>query len=207
MSTRATYEFKDKKAPTFCVYIHHDGYPDGAAAYFYNTLINPSKGNFATQFIRCNEGAELTKNHAQHGDTEYQYTIEGSGPEANIVVLKCQRCDFFTKTVQDRETDLARHRQTTEGPLWEFINENNQLIPDFKPFKLVQLQYNQQYLNEAMAENMLKLPLHHLSCWEGRHEGSANWNSCVQDARVLTQAFPELYSPDFAKYGIMEDLK
>jgi len=190
MSTRATYEFKDKKAPTFCVYIHHDGYPEGAAAYFVGTLLNPSKGNFATQFIRCNEGAELTKNHATHGDTEYQYTIEGIGPEAQISAYDVRRNNFcFT------------------GPLWKFINENNQLIPDFKPFKLVQLQYNQQYLNEAMAENMLKLPLHHLSCWEGRHEGSANWNSCVQDARVLLQAFPELYSPDFAKYGIMEDLK
>lgn len=190
MSTRATYEFKEKKAPTFCVYIHHDGYPEGAAAYFYNTLINPSKGNFATQFIRCNEGAELTKNHAQHGDTEYQYTIKGSGLEAYVSCFDIRRDDFCW--IDGMEL----------CPLWGFINKNSKLIADFKPFKLVQLQYNQQFLNETMAQNMLNSPVHHLKCWEGRHEGSANWNSCVQDARVLVQAFPELYSPDFAKYGI-----
>lgn len=186
MSTRATYEFfTDKKGPRTCVYIHHDGYPEGAAAYFYNTFLNPSKGNLATQFIRCNEGAELTKSHKAHGDTEYQYSVEGNHLGDDIHAF-----------------DVRRNKFCFTGPLWKFINENSKLIPNFKPIKLVQLQYNQAYLNEGMAENMLKLPLHHLQCWEGRHEGSANWNSCVQEIRVLVQAFPDLYSPDLAKYGI-----
>lgn len=185
MSTRATYQFVEKNGPRTCVYIHHDGYPEGAAAYFYDTLLNQSKGNLATQFIRCNEGAELTKDHQQHGDTEYTYTVEGNGPEAIINVYDKRRNNFlFT------------------GPLWKFINENSRLILDFKPIKLVQLQYSQALLNEEMAEKMLQQPLHHLQCWEGKHEGSANWNSCVQDIRVLVQAFPDLYSPDLAKYGI-----
>lgn len=41
MSTRATYEFKPSPngyGPPVAFYIHYDGYPEGAAAYFYEAL-------------------------------------------------------------------------------------------------------------------------------------------------------------------------
>lgn len=87
MSTRATYEIEGR---TF--YIHHDGYPEGAASYFYNmvtalTAVNPKsesfdifnhrmcRGGLEFAFIRGNGNAEPTENHDAHGDTEYRYTV------------------------------------------------------------------------------------------------------------------------------------
>lgn len=66
MSTRATYRFI---TPTtdITLYIHHDGYPQGAAIYF-------SKGKEVASFIHNNERAEIVSSHESHGDTEYRYT-------------------------------------------------------------------------------------------------------------------------------------
>lgn len=64
MSTRATYQFVHG-----CVYVHHDGYPSGAAEYFKNGVKN------VEAFIRGNLKAELTMDHSMHQDTDYQYDI------------------------------------------------------------------------------------------------------------------------------------
>ena len=75
MSTRATYTFIDQRTcPTtdVCVYIHHDGYPQGAATYL-RKWIEGQRTDIAS-FIRINERAEITRESA-HGDTEYHYTI------------------------------------------------------------------------------------------------------------------------------------
>jgi hypothetical protein len=67
MSTRATYQFITPSHTTTC-YVHHDGYPEGAADYLRDAFT-------AEQFLRKNEHAELTGGHDAHGDTEYRYTI------------------------------------------------------------------------------------------------------------------------------------
>jgi len=75
MSTRATYQFKNLIGEKFTVYIHHDGYPEGASMYLYNSCQGePSDCNVNT-FIRANKKAELTGSHESHGDTEYRYNI------------------------------------------------------------------------------------------------------------------------------------
>lgn len=75
MSTRATYQIDNKY-----FYIHYDGYPSGAATYFYATLTFDNKrGGLAEQFLRANDLAEFTGSHEIHGDSEYRYTLEGSG--------------------------------------------------------------------------------------------------------------------------------
>lgn len=81
MSTRATYKID---GTTF--YIHHDGYPEGAAEYFKNALEWPDRAperapnaTFADDFIRANLCAELTPGHDAHGDTEYRYTVTTAG--------------------------------------------------------------------------------------------------------------------------------
>lgn len=78
MSTRATYEFSTDRYRAVTLYIHHDGYPEGAAAYFHEAsqCENP-RGGMACRFIRAIEGAELTGGHEEHGDTEYRYTVRG----------------------------------------------------------------------------------------------------------------------------------
>lgn len=84
MSTRATYEIGDL---TF--YVHHDGYPAGAAAKFADTIgamtvsangrgidaIADRRGGACFAFIRGNMNAEPTESHQAHGDTEYRYRV------------------------------------------------------------------------------------------------------------------------------------
>ena len=93
MSTRATYLFKDAtgNSADVCVYVHHDGYPVGAAAKLADTLeTEGSSHRLPEAFIRANAGAEITGGHDSHGDTEYQYTISFSPrkTKANLLVLK-----------------------------------------------------------------------------------------------------------------------
>lgn len=88
MSTRATYQFEAKHCTTTTIYIHHDGYPEGAADYFYRLLISDARGCMAVRMIRANGGAELTDGHDAHGDTVYRYNIIGTGSEARISALR-----------------------------------------------------------------------------------------------------------------------
>jgi hypothetical protein len=74
MSTRATYQFISEWSGTHTVYIHHDGYPEGAAEYF--TKENGAPIVKVETFLRSNEKAELTKSHEIHGDSEFRYTVK-----------------------------------------------------------------------------------------------------------------------------------
>ncbi len=82
MGTRATYQISsgifDKQ--TVCFYIHWDGYPQGAAQYFWNMhSIKSNRGGYAGKFVRGNEYAEFTPSHNTHGDTEYRYSLDDEG--------------------------------------------------------------------------------------------------------------------------------
>lgn len=81
MSTRATYKFnKTEWFPQVTFYIHHDGYPSGAAVYFKKMLaVTDEFENICDAFYRANDRAELTLGHEAHADTEYQYTVERIG--------------------------------------------------------------------------------------------------------------------------------
>lgn len=101
MSTRATYLFTgDEWKQDQCFYIHHDGYPEGAA-YYVRTAMDEEEAatEFAPnrspmeQFFRLNLRAEFTKDHEQHGDTEWRYTftdrrIDSPTVEAGVVVVR-----------------------------------------------------------------------------------------------------------------------
>lgn len=81
MSTRATYTFSNTAlaGEDVTVYIHHDGYPMGAAEYFrkaMNEKLDSGKP-FLESFITANRGAMITRNHEAHGDTEYRYNTDG----------------------------------------------------------------------------------------------------------------------------------
>ena len=78
MSTRATYQIKtDLNHST--IYIHHDGYPSGAARYMRNAidLMRITNRPLFPSFIWANEKAEMTESHECHGDTEYRYSLYG----------------------------------------------------------------------------------------------------------------------------------
>lgn len=104
MSTRATYHFDNN----IVVYIHYDGYPAGAASYFYAMLAD-GRGNFATKFIRQNELAELTNGH--HGDEEYYYELSGDGQLSAYKYHYLPFCDY-------RKTS-----HFFEGSVYDFIRQ------------------------------------------------------------------------------------
>jgi len=88
MSTRATYTFSNTAlaGEDVTVYIHHDGYPMGAAEYFRKAMNEKldSDRPLLEAFIAANDGATITRNHEAHGDTEYRYDTDGK----NITIKK-----------------------------------------------------------------------------------------------------------------------
>lgn len=128
MSTRATYrfEFADRYAPPVTYYIHHDGYPSGAAVYF--ALAVYAEGtSLAARFLRANDRAEFTDGHDAHGDTEYQYTVtlppcdaSGSGREPMLVAKG--------------RPDGGGWRVVYSGTVREFIESNRaRVLPHLPP--------------------------------------------------------------------------
>ncbi len=106
MSTRATYQILDQ---TF--YVHHDGYPTGAAQKFVQMVaamtvpserecgcIESRRGGYPFAFIRGVMAAEPTEGHDAHGDTEFQYTLMlGVAQRPLIKVVDVRNKRSFTK--------------------------------------------------------------------------------------------------------------
>ena len=187
MATRATYKFADKNDATTTIYIHYDGYPQGAAVYFNQLLTNPSKGNLATQFIRANPNAEITASHNAHGDTEFQYDINGCDADADLIAYSVDQ------NTEERKCIFS-------GKLYEFINKHNNFIENFKPYKQVNLIYGSRIHNEHTASIALRNPLGHLQCWKGKYENSGNWNSCVEEVNNIVKNFPELKTEEVLEF-------
>lgn len=96
MATRATYLFRIDGHPDLYYYIHHDGYPDGAAVYLRRMILGrqwePQIESMAAAFARTNAGASLTPSHEAHGDTEWRYTVTGEATGYRLTVH--ERIDF-----------------------------------------------------------------------------------------------------------------
>jgi hypothetical protein len=189
MSTRATYSFRPKNeliSKTTTVYIHHDGYFEGAAIYFWNAF-QGGKGCMATKFIRANNEAELTDSHDAHGDTDYKYSLTGSGPKAYLAVLG---------------------EKQFVGELHQFISANRKLIDEQYPeltgrplFATVNLPYSRSLVMCVCgAKEYVDSALRHLNGWIGRFEGSANWNGQVDQLKACIGAFPELQTEETQKF-------
>lgn len=105
MSTRATYQFKGEYQPTITVYLHHDGYPEGAAGYLRDAMRTDGR-SLAARFVRAQVRAEFAAGHDGHDDTDYRWTIDG-------------------------DTLTGRHRTRTgwevvyTGPLLTFVNDHH----------------------------------------------------------------------------------
>lgn len=126
MSTRATYQIENQ-----CFYIHHDGYLEGAAEYFYNMIVAgepqiktinvgpysrqkylqyPS-GGFAENFIRGNLNARFTGSHDEHGDTAFQYTLKNEILSYNPAssAINHIRIDKFINAYHDKKVFYIDH--------------------------------------------------------------------------------------------------
>ena len=86
MSTRAVYGFKDSRG-THWVYVHHDGYPTGAASKFDAVLKSKlawplprwEADEFGAAFVAANKtgpgSVMLTSGPDAHDDIEYVYVV------------------------------------------------------------------------------------------------------------------------------------
>ena len=193
MATRATYSIKNSRSITTTLYIHWDGYLEGAAAYFYAALTNvaaiESNGGFAEQIIRAVPGAELTHGPEAHGDTEFHYEI---GADMSLRAL--------------RWTWKGNQRSLTPcfiGDVYSFVNRYNEQIEDFKPFKPVTRKFAAaRWMNADTAKHDLESrsgALRHLRIWSTNPQisrESANWQNCVEQLRNMIEAFPELMTEE-----------
>jgi len=216
MSTRATYNFQSGNSDT-TLYIHHDGYLEGAAIYFYNALIHPSQSGGAETMLRANLRAKITMSHAVHADAEYRYDVIGWGPDADL-----------TATYRDAKPTW---KVVYHSKLHEFIDSHKNLIADYSPFKYVSVGYGEQWHNAITAKRIMgpfsHLPrrqtymesglpyqspdshgfdasiMGHLQPWsKNANRDSADYKNMVKSYRQLAGAFPELAIPDFdAVYG------
>lgn len=105
MSTRAVYTFTGGWIGKVSFYIHFDGYPEGAAKYFYNAI--RSEGNLADAFHRANPKAEITSGPEAHGDLEYSYAVEID--ETKVSRFSAYKMDY-------QETDWEWRMFETCGP-------------------------------------------------------------------------------------------
>lgn len=117
MSTRATYRFipaDPKFKPAITVYIHHDGYPSGAAGYLQGA-------SSAEDFIRKNARAEITLSHEVHGDTEYRYDISRHGSTGTGSTINAYKREGYTRGYLRND---AAWVQFFDRSLDEFIEQN-----------------------------------------------------------------------------------
>ena len=93
MATRAVYTFTGfPGVPQFYLYLHHDGYPTGAAWRFAEALREiPEPASFLAAFLRTKPKAEPIQCPDQAADAEYRYRVQlVPGPEPQLQV-KCWR--------------------------------------------------------------------------------------------------------------------
>lgn len=78
MFTSATYSFiGEAPAPVATtLYLHLDGYEQGAANYF-RAMLAAEEGPSAVAFIRANKQADLVSGHDVWSNTHYRYTLNG----------------------------------------------------------------------------------------------------------------------------------
>ena len=104
MSTRANYMLHDNQIELGKVYIHYDGYPEGAASYFHKAMIQGSGELTLADFFRANPCAKDST--FIHDDIEFLYKI-----------------DVAKQTVSVFRINSGSHSPIfVELPIFEFIN-------------------------------------------------------------------------------------
>ena len=178
MSTRATY-----KINTMTLYVHHDGYPEGAAEKFHDMIHEATRnlyhgeekaihrtanGGYLENFIRGNANAEFTGSHDDHGDTEYQYTLKGRELSAYVVNL-----------------DNRKTRCFFQGDVSEFINRyGRRKVAELKHRYGGATLYTVESLDQY-AEDKKRIA----KTWQENGLLGANFDSLQQELKNITQAF------------------
>ena len=89
MATRAVYTFTGfPESPVCHLYLHHDGYPTGAAWRFAEALREtPEPASFLAAFLSTQPRAEPIQSPEQAADAEYRYWVKlvpGANPQLQV---------------------------------------------------------------------------------------------------------------------------
>ncbi len=93
MATRAVFSFTGFPGVPQChIYLHHDGYPTGAAWRFAAAMReNPESACFLVAFLSSQPRAEPIQSPDQAADAEYRYRVQlVPGPEP-LLQVQCWR--------------------------------------------------------------------------------------------------------------------
>ena len=205
MSTRATYQINDKRynneTRKMTFYIHHDGYKEGAAHYFYNmieTLTGTgegykanSKGGNIEAFLRANYNAEITESHNAHGDTEYRYTLNADNTlevsevswngdnskelynedKVKELIKKIELCNIKK---EEKEFLIKTDTNTETLNLIDFINKYH----DEKVMEIESEYGYKQIHTQTTLQALIKRESDLLDIWtKNGHTNSANYKS------------------------------
>jgi len=93
LATRAVYTFTGfPEAPVRHLYLHHDGYPTGAAWRFATALRHqPAAAAFLAAFLSTQPAAEALDEPEQAADAEYSYVVEWIPDTASELHVQCWR--------------------------------------------------------------------------------------------------------------------
>ncbi|WP_223518280.1 hypothetical protein [Pseudomonas sp. BF-R-21] len=162
MSTRATYQFESADLrQAITLYIHTDGYEEGAAEYFKDAcLFNNARGGLAEAFIRANDRAEITGSHQTHADTEYRYTL---GVNNHLIAEK----RTFTDSEQFGHNNW---KGVWNGPLLDFIHAKTGVKLLALPGRYLDQDGANSYLLERIEEMNRQIK----AGWTGNASGTAN---------------------------------
>ena len=119
MSTRANYEFYANGKLQTRFYIHHDGYPQGAAVYFHKALLKNGghalHSYFTDAFYRANENCEISPN--VHSDIEYLYQYD-----VELEILSVIKIDYYWD--EDKQEYIKSEDIIFKGTVHRFVNLN-----------------------------------------------------------------------------------
>ena len=93
MATRAVFSFTGfPGVPVRHLYLHHDGYPTGAAWRLAAALHeNPEPASFLAAFLTTQPRAEPIKSPDQAADAEYRYRVQLVPDPDPLLPVKCWR--------------------------------------------------------------------------------------------------------------------
>lgn len=112
MSTRANYSFIKNNKTLVTFYIHHDGYPEGAANYFQKALLlSNGRIDSPDTFTRANTEAKICYNLM--GDIEYHYIFN-----IDTQVIKIEKIYY-----PDEESRFKRFITVSQTDIYTFINK------------------------------------------------------------------------------------
>ena len=186
MSTRANYIFKSGRKTLATFYIHHDGYPEGAAEYFHKALIyDNGKINSPDAFLRANNACEIS---CIHGDIEYLYEFDIQTQRLKVFKI------HFTETGNDKSLHIV-------DDIYMFINRYSVVFSSST--KLHEYRRKYSWKSDSEIEQIIKneKTWHYISSQSRYNRTDTTQARCLELVyKELRQATEELVE-DAIRYG------